>query len=285
MVYGEPKVIVDVKDVDHGEILYTDTDGKKHTYYPTHSIWLDVQTLEVLTILGEPKEEGAEPPLVTRVRGTAALEDYSISVVGDPEPKVRTLTISLSASEWCTKPEEPEPGMFPSMHRELGGAMLGFNRADWEIGNSDEWWIECYLPKPFIEALVADVRSSQLHGMKLSLALRGLYTTEHSMAPVSSRGHLFIRPDKRENTVDHPEMATGHVRSVHFASASRDLRKPEPPEPEETFDSEEESPAAPPEDPVATAVAILGARVEQMRGTVKWVGGLIVIALLVVAFR
>uniref|UniRef100_UPI003F7A0022 hypothetical protein n=1 Tax=Chromobacterium amazonense TaxID=1382803 RepID=UPI003F7A0022 len=108
---------------------------------------------------------------------------------------------------------------------------------------------------------------------------------EHSMAPVPSRGHLFIRPDRPDNTIENPEMATGYVCAIHFASASLDLRRPEQPEPEETFATKEEVQAAPPEDPVATAVAVLGARVEQMRGTVKWVGGLIAVALLLVAFR
>ncbi|OIT13539.1 hypothetical protein BL241_03120 [Ralstonia solanacearum] len=292
MGYGDPKVVVDVKDIEHGEILYTDTDGKQRTYYPNRSIWLEVQTLEVLTILGEPKEEGAEPLLMTRVRGTALLEDHSISVVGDPESRVRQLSISLAIGEWPPKPEGSEPGNVPSMFGQLGRAMLGFNRADWEIGNSDEWWIECYLPKPFIEAMVADIRSGQINGMQLSLALRGLYTTEHSMAPPSSRGHLFIRPNKRDNSIEHPELATGDVRAIHFASASRDLRKHEPQEPEAAFTAEPRAPegtflaeAEVPEDPVATAVEHLGARFDKMRATVKWVGGLIVGALLILAFR
>lgn len=142
MGYGDEKVIVDVKDINNGEILYTDKDGKETTYYPCRSIWLEVQTLEVLTVLGDPKD-GAEPPLVTRVRGTAALEDQSISVVGDPQSKVHTLTISFDAGDWTPKPVEPKEGEFPSFHGELGGAMLGFNRADWEIGNDDDWWISC----------------------------------------------------------------------------------------------------------------------------------------------
>ncbi|TXT35209.1 MAG: hypothetical protein FD135_5032 [Comamonadaceae bacterium] len=86
MAFGDEKVVV--KDIDHGDILYTDNAGAEHTYYPCHSIWIEVQTLEVLTVLGDRKEEGQEPPLVTRVRGTVSLEDRSISVVGDPKSKV-----------------------------------------------------------------------------------------------------------------------------------------------------------------------------------------------------
>jgi hypothetical protein len=119
--------------------------------------------------------------------------------------------------------------------------------------------------------------------MKLSLTLRGLYTTEHSWAPVSSRGDLFIRPNRKDNTIAIPDMATGHVRSIHFTSAPHDLRKPEPVEPVEP--EYEDSPPAPVPDLVAVAIATLGAQVEQIRSTLKWIGGFIVLALLFVAGR
>jgi hypothetical protein len=282
MAYGDEKVVVNVKDVEHGEILYTDKEGKQHTYYPCRSIWLEVQTLEVLTVVGDPKD-GAEPPLVTRVRGTAALEDRSISVVGDPTSKVRQLSISFEAGDWKPRAEEPNEGEFATFSSELGGAMLGFNRADWEIGNDDDWWISCFLPKPFVDALVADIRNGQLDCMKLGLALRGLYTSEHSLAPVSSRGDLFIRPDRKDNSLAIPDMAQGHVRAVHFTSAPRDLRRPEPVESLE-FENED-PPPAPTSDPLVVAIAALGTRVDQMRSTMKWIGGFIVVALLFVASR
>jgi hypothetical protein len=281
MAYGDEKVIVDVKDVEHGEILYTDKEGKEHTYYPCRNIWLEVQTLEILTVLSDSEEDGKEPNLVTRVRGTAVLEDRSISVAGDPKSKVRKLTISFEIGEWRLKAEEPKEDEFPSPSAHLGGAMLGFNRADWEIGNDDDWWISCYLPKTFIDALVFDIRRGQLDSMRLRLALRSLYTTEHSWAPVSSRGDLFIRPDRRDNSLAIPDMAQGYVDAIHFSSAPRDLRKPEPVEPLDPED--EDAPPAP--DPVATAIAALAARVEATRSTIKWVGGFIVVALLFVAGR
>lgn len=283
MAYGDEKVIVDVKDVEHGEILYTDKEGKEHTYYPCRNIWLEVQTLEILTVLADPREDDKEPNLVTRVRGTVALEDRSISVVGDRASKVRKLDITFEAGEWRPKAEEPKEGDLPSLSSHLGGAMLGFNRADWEIGNDDEWWISCFLPKPFIDALVLDIRGGQLDSMRLCLQLRSLYTTEHSWAPVSSRGDLFIRPDRRDNSLAIPDMAEGYVNAVHFASAPRDLRKPETVEPIEPEDGE--APSAPASDPVATAIAALAARVEATRSTIKWVGGLIALALILAAGR
>ena len=161
--------------------------------------------------------------------------------------------------------------------------MLGFTRADWEIGNEDDWWISCDLPKSFIDALVSDIRNSQIDVMKMRLSLRPLYTTEDSWAPISSRGDLFIRPDVRDNSVAMPEMAQGYVDAIHFSSAPRDLRKPEPVEPLEP--ENEYAPPAPVPDPVAGAIAMLTTRVEAMRTTIKWLGAFIVVALLFVAGR
>lgn len=284
MAHGDPKVVVDVKEAEHGEIVYTDQDGKARTYYPAHTIWMSVQALELLTVLNELKEEGGEPNLVTRVRGTALLEDRSISVVGDPKSKTRTLSITLEASDWRPKREEQAPGLLAAAIGDVGGAALGFSRADWEIGNSDDWWCSCYLPKLFIEALVAEIRSGQLNDLKVSIQLRRLYTTEHPMAPVSSRGDLLIRPDLKDNTLSNPDSPFGWTRSVVFSSNSRDLRKPEPTEPSYAEDVASDPPPIV-EDQVATAVAILAARVELVRGTLKWLGGLIVAALLIIAFK
>ncbi len=266
-------------------------------FKPNRRIWLEAQTLELLTFLREPQEQGDLPQLVTRVRGTAVLEDYSISVVGDPTSKVRKLSIVLGAEEPRATREAPEPGPDGFEFGQLGRAMLGFNRGDWEIGNSDEWWVECYLPKPFIENLVAEVRNGEIHDMQLSLSLRGLYTTEHTMAPVSSRGHLFIRPNKRDNTIDLPELATGSVQSIHFASSSRDLRKADANQAEagptaalqsadDSLLNEDVAPAAGAgNDPVATAIDHLIASLDKIHGIVKWVGPCIAIALAIMAFR
>lgn len=282
MGYGDEKVVVDVKDIDDGELLYTDKNGQQHTYYPCRNTWLDVQTLEVVTSLREPQDEGSAPRLVTQVRGKAALEDRSISVVGDPASKVRVIEVSFEAGDWQPKPPKAGEDEVLMLTGNLGGAMLGFNRRDWEIGNDDQWWAACYLPQDFMDRLIAEVRGGQMRSMKFGLRLRHLWTTEHSYAPVSSRGDLFLRPDKKDNSIGIPEMATGHVWSIHFSAASRDLRVPEPDEPMEV---EEVEPQPEPPNQVAVAVAALSTRLDQVRSTLKWVGGFIVVALMFVAGR
>lgn len=283
MAFGDEKIVVDVKDTDHGEIEHTDKAGKKHTYYPCSNNWLIVESLEVLTALGEPRESNTEPQVLTRVRGIAKLEDRSISVVGDQSSKTKTITVSFEAGGGQSR-KDVKTEDFLSFTTPLGGAMLGFNRADWEIGNENEWWVSCYVTEKFVSALVESIRSGQLASVHLGLALKGLYTTEHSYAPISMRGDLFIRPNARDNTIENPEMARGHVSSLHFASTKIDLRNPVPIE-ETSSDPEEPTSTPIAVNPIANAIEVLNTNVEKLRITLKWVCGLLLVALLILALK
>jgi hypothetical protein len=125
MAFGDEQVVINVRDVDHGEIEYTNNAGAKHTYYPCRSNWLEVEDLEVTIALADPIES-KESELVTRVRGTARLEDRSLSVVGDLASKTKNLTISFEAGSWRPTVPQPDPMDFHSSCAQLGGAMLSF---------------------------------------------------------------------------------------------------------------------------------------------------------------
>ena len=128
---------------------------------------------------------------------------------------------------------------------------------------------------------------------RVGLKLRGLYSDEGDWSPVSARSNLFIRPNHNDNDIGHPDLANGFVSSIMFKTTKIDLRQsPEPEsEPVEPADHFEPSPPATPVDPVdpvdpvSSAIAALATRVEATRSTIKWVGGLIVVALLFVAGR
>lgn len=287
MAFGDEKVVVDVRDVEHSdEIEYADKAGAKHTYYPCQANWLKVEDLQVLIALTNPPEGTKEPGLVTRIRGIARLEDRSLSVVGDPATKTCTLTVSFEAGEWPPKDTE-ELILYRATHlfSPMGVAMLGFNRADWEIGNKSEWWVSCYVPAAFVQALEASVKSGQLTSVRVGLALRGLYTTVHSYARISAGGDLFIRPNRSDNTIEIPDMASGYVHSLYLTTAKVDLRKPEPIEPEDTSFDDAPTPPAIPVNPVANAVDLLSARVEKLRTTLKWVGGFIAVAVFLLVMK
>ena len=286
MAYGDEKVVIDVREAERGSIVYKDKSGKETSYYPTRTAWLEIEDLQVMVVLGDTPKDAKEGVLVTRIRGIARLEDRSLSVVGDPTTKTRTLTISFETGDWRPKrePAEEIEGFGLLSTTELGGAMLGFNRADWEIGNENEWWASCYLQASFVQALETAIKDGHLAGVKVGLSLRGLYTSEGDWAPVSERGDLFIRPNRADNTLAIPDMANGFVRGIHFTRAKVDLRRPAPIEDEDFSEDEKPTPAIP-IDPVAIAVDVLSARMEKLRITVKWVGGLLVAVLVLMLMK
>lgn len=286
MAYGDEKVIVDVREGERAQIIYKDGEGKEHKYYPARYAYFVVEDIQTLVVLNEPPEGQTEPVIVRRIRGTARLEDRGLSVIGDPKSKTRTLAMSLEASDWRPKLEPvADDELGTTFSSFLGGATLGFNRHDWEIGNDDEWWSACYLPKLFVEQLEAAVVSGQLTSVRMGLALRGLYSDEGDWAPVSARRNLFIRPNRKDNDIGYPDLADGFVSSLVFTTTKVDLRQPPEPEPVEPTDDFEPSLPPAPVDPVSAAIAALATRVEATRSTIKWVGGFIVVALLFVAGR
>lgn len=176
MAYGDEKVIVDVREGERAQIIYKDGEGKEHNCYPARYTYFVVEDVQTLVVLNEPPQGQTEPVIVRRICGTARLEDRGLSVVGDPKSKTRTLAMSFEASDWRPKREQAaDDDLGATFSSFLGGAMLGFNRHDWEIGNDDEWWAACYLPKPFVEQLEAAIVSGQLTSVRVGLTLRGLY--------------------------------------------------------------------------------------------------------------
>jgi len=286
MAHGDEKVIVDVREGERAQIIYKDGEGKEHKYYPARYAYFVIEDLQTLVVLNEPPEGQTEPVIKRRIRGTARLEDRRLSVVGDPTSKTRTLVMSFEASDWRPQREPCANELLGAVYSSfVGGAMLGFSRRDWEIGNDDEWWSACYLPKPFIEQLEASIASAQLTSVRVGLSLRGLYSDEGDWAPVSARSNLFIRPNRKDNDVGDPDLANGFVSSIVFTTAKVDLRHPVEPEAVEPTDELGSSSPSAPVDPVSAAVAVLAARVEATRRTIKWVGGCIVVALLFIAGR
>ena len=81
-----------------------------------------------------------------------------------------------------------------------------------------------------------------------------------------------------------PDMANGFVRGLHFTTAKVDLRRPAPIEDEDLSNDEKPTPAMP-IDPVAIAVDLLSARMEKLRTTVKWVGGILVAVLVLMLMK
>jgi hypothetical protein len=136
-----------------------------------------------------------------------------------------------------------------------------------------------------MEQLEAAIASGRLASVSVGLSLYGLYSDEGDWAPVSSRSNLFIRPDRKDNDIMFPQLADGFVSSIMFATAKVDLRQPPVQDSEEQAEELSPSPITAPENAVAAAIVSLAARIDATRSTMKWIGGLIVVALLFVSGR
>ena len=288
MAYGDPKIVVDVKDTEHGEILYTDAEGKSRHYYPAHTTWFEVESLHLLTVLDEPSKDETEPRISKRFRGVARVDATSLGVVGDPSAKAQSVMVTLEADRGGLTElaqELGDPSMLMAPSGVMGSASLGFSRADWEFGNPSQYWLSVYLPHVAMDALLAEANAGKLSGLRVTARFRYLYTDDHPLAPPASRGNLFLRPDREDNTINRPQIAPGLVsmvvmQSPEVAFASPKAGPDEVPEPTET-----EQHQAAPASPTATAIEALSARVEAMRGTLKWVSAFLIVALLYAAHR
>lgn len=284
MGYRDEKVVVQVTEGEDKSLEHVGPDGKSRTYYPDSQLWLDLQELQVMREVREPLDDSKAPELVTFLRGEARLEDYDISVIGEPDNKTRTLTVSLQVRDVSPAMKEADAELRESYHgKPIGYAHVGFNRADWEVGTSDDWWLACYITDDTMRALADAVAAGTLKSIKVGLRLKGLYSTDHPFAPISVRSHLFLRPRRSDSTIEWPQPAHGHIFQLSMGLSSVDMRpvgvKEDDPE------QEHMEVRAVPLDPVAVAVGALAERVAALRTTLKWVGGISAAALLILAFK
>ncbi|MBG9389328.1 hypothetical protein [Caenimonas aquaedulcis] len=276
-------MVVEVVEGKSGELEHTAADGKKRTYYPSYQNWVELEELGVWQHLREPEQKGDQPRLVTQLRGEACLDDYDISVIGEPDNKARRLRFTLEAGDVDPALAESDSRSRISLSKPLGGARLGFSRADWEIGNQDEWWLSCQLPDHTITALRDAIAAGRLRTVKLGVRMQDLYTTDHPLAPASSKSHLYLRPSRSGKSIEWPEMAYGYVIQFAMELSRVDMRPVELDQDNPDHDHMEVRKAPP--DQVALALGVLTDSVLSLRSTLKWVGGIAVACLVVLALK
>ncbi|RYH66486.1 MAG: hypothetical protein EON54_04900 [Alcaligenaceae bacterium] len=267
---------IQIAENENKEIEVTFEDGKKRNYYPGWQMILDVHTVQGAMQI---QDEGVEGVQAKRyITGTAVLQDRDISIIGEPEKKSRTLELSI----WDREIPLREDGEQPGFSTPAGFANIGFNRADWEHGTKDQWYVALYLPKATFEPLIAAIEEGKVATMILMLRLK-VFTTHHPMAPGARDKNLFLRPADPSDTLDWPKHANGYVSSIIMKNVFHAIAPPSEPDPyasEDNPNTEIPDSARIPADPVATAVLALSANVEKLRTSLKWGAGLIFIALL-----
>jgi len=246
MAYGEEKVAINLREavikpgeVEYGALIETRKDGKEETYYPmqfvTHWYCKKLQIRQGFVYL----EEGDQypPKMITYVTGIAGLDSArDVSVIGEPENRTGTVKLFFRPNdspdllkESETEKEEPRFRLF----HPYGRACMGFNRANWEFQSNDEWWLECYLHSTALQHLINAISTRTLNQARFSIRLRNLYTDEPPYVPYSlGKERLFLRPDKRDNTIDAPEVAYGWLEGLELDLGTVDIAPPSEPEPD-----------------------------------------------------
>lgn len=282
MGYGDKKVVIDVTEREVGVLEYAGPDGLQQTYYSGRQMWLDLQDLQVWKYLRESEPAGSSR-LVLQVRGQACLEDYDLSIIGEPTNKSGRVRVTFEASEVNADSKEAENVLGGSLIKPMGASQLGFSRADWEVGSSDEWWLACSVTEATLHALSEAVTTGALQGVNLGLRLKDIYTLDHPMAPRSPRTHLFLRPSRSDNTIEWPECATGYIVSLVMSLSRVDMRRTEVKDDDYAEGCGEVREV--PQDPVAVAVGALTASVAALRQTIAWVGGIATVCLVILALK
>lgn len=292
MAYGEEKVAIKLRNgEENGALIETREDGKEENYYPkqfaTH--W-SCEKLQVRQGFAYREEGDQDPPkTITYVTGIARLSsDYDVSVIGEPENKAATVEVSFRPDDSSDLLEESENEKKESRYRlsrPYGRAILGFNRADWEIRSDDQWWLECRLHSTALQPLIDAITAGTLKQANLSVRLNNLYTDEPPYVPFSREAHLFLRPDKRDNTIDMPEIAHGWLEGLGLGLGVVDIASTSEPELDYEQDTRKADVADSASQPAIQASQFVAARIDALRITVKWVGGLIAAALFLLLFK
>ncbi|RKP43717.1 hypothetical protein [Trinickia fusca] len=261
---------------DHS-LEYVGSEIEKKAYYPARSMWLKLGRLQVVKQLAEPLDEDKQPTLSTSLHGLAYLDGRELAIIGDDAHTTRTVDVSFGARDVSTgdrvglRQLEDELGISYS-DVTLGTARLGFNGADDETGEPDQWWLACHIPQACLQALSRASADGQLGGVELGLVLRHLYTAENAPDNPARRARLFLRPDRSESdsTGEWPHIATGYVTHLRIDFATTELRGA-------VANGDEDAEGA--MNPVADAVISLGAKLANLRLTVRWIGVLIIVLL------
>ena len=281
MSFSEKRIAVEIIERENLALEHAGFDGVKRMYHPARSMWLRLQQLQVVQQLVEPAGGAAQPALCTSLHGVAHLDDQDLSVIGDAGQATRTLTVSFSAREISKADQEGLRALQDELGISfsdvaLGTARLGFNRANDETGEPDQWWLGCHIPEFSFQSLSKAIADGQLDALELGLALRHLYTAEGGMVNAARQPHLFLRPQKSDSTIEWPEIATGYVTHLRMNLTMARLHDPGERRSEDNDATK---------NPVANAVNALAVSISKLQTTVKWIGILITVLLAIVIFR
>ena len=164
-------------------------------------------------LLSAPEDPPRPPHVAEAVGGTAVLVKDSLAVVGSETPPTRRLSFGLHSFDnwdalteaWKNRRDEwGDPLHWVEDDAKSGGderqlkflrhvyedferrpptVGIGFRKADWEIGTSDEWQLDCSVPRPILAALIDDMRRGSVRRLELAITLAPTLVSEEHAPP------------------------------------------------------------------------------------------------------
>lgn len=273
-------VVGQLREGEDGELIETRPDGKEQRYHPrSYSVTFSACELRVGQAFPRSAREDVGTPLLTYfAEGTARLiGDDSLSVIGESRHRTRKVSMSIGVDDRPLQSEDAAGLMFQSA---CGRAALGFNRADRESSSVDEWYLSIRLHTLSMQQLIDAVLAGKVEGVTVEVKLQPLYCTSSPSMPRDDED-LYVRPVACSNLPGFAQPADGVLVGLRMDYAAVKL-----PDGEQDVPWLEEPPEPAPEvDPLPPALYHVVARIEALRETLMWSGGLIVALLAIIAFK
>ena len=223
---GQP-IPVKVTVEAEGKLVIETREGAEETYLlcPNRTMYLRVSQLRPSNDMDLPHfgDDNLGLALETSlfVRGTATLEDSSISVMGDPGNKARTLAIDFYALDDEVWRKHKELARILGKAPHYTHAKVGLARHHPDVGAEDAWFVQCQVPPSMLRALAKAVSCGAIGSISVRLVLRGIYSRGADVLQTVSSG-WFLRPNWRDNTVEMPETADGNITVLNFGETQWD---------------------------------------------------------------
>jgi hypothetical protein len=270
------ELIVDVISRTENELVIRTATGeeKKFTKEPG---WADFDVHDLAITKGTSwisfgKTNHELPEIRTRIKGTAGLGKGSFSVVGEPTNTAKDFSLIIGA----VNATEPQPNGITGW--------VGFRRHDWEIGNDNDWWVQCDLPKDAFDSLVLAIADRAVSKLSIGLQFRNGYT-DFAYAPPSEGTDWFLIPDERDNSIDSPPTVLGEVTSFYLECQPISLCQKNPLAIEELQSETSDLIQPNVESAYGAQLKQLEIAIVQLRSSLKWIGWFVVIALVLIALK
>jgi hypothetical protein len=211
----EVETEISIKEED-GKIIFGKTTFEK----PIRTFYVSVTDLRVLEDLSTVNNHNLDFRVV--LRGQCYLDDRGIGIIGSNGIERKFSIVIKGSDEDTQKRDEVEHSKKHNIFDPLPKtrSYVGFSKADWEIGNKDDWYVEVFIPHQAINKLVEHVRAGRLNVLSVGLDLEDAYTDSYH-APPSVPVAWYLKPDKYGSPSTH-----GQVRTLSFYENTQSLELP-----------------------------------------------------------